>query len=124
MSSRSRVDAGIGGAPQNPTPQTAIVRWPFALRVLRFLVLGCGVVAFAVGLWTGFARLGVGLTGAAPQFVEYHSALMICGFFGSLISVERAVAFNRPFAYLIQSAPRPAFSRYLLRLQRLPERRS
>ena len=101
MSLRSRVDAVIGGAPQNPTPQTEIVRRPSALRVLRFLLLGCGLVAFAVGLWTGFARLGVGLTGAAPQFVEFHGALMICGFFGTLISVERAVAFNRPFAYLI-----------------------
>src|SRR6516165_7145140 len=101
MSLRSRVDAVIGGAPQNPTPQTEIVRRPSALRVLRFLLLGCGLVAFAVGLWTGFARLGVGLTGAAPQFVEFHGALMICGFFGTLISVERAVAFNRPLAYLI-----------------------
>ena len=101
MSSRSRADAVHGGGPQNPTPHAVIVRRPSALRMLRFFLLGCGVVAFAVGLWTGFARLGVGLTGAAPQFVEFHGALMICGFFGTLISVERAVAFNRPFAYLI-----------------------
>ena len=99
MSSRSRADAVHGAGPQNPTP--AIVGQPSALRLLRFLLLACGVVAFAVGLWTGFARLGVGLTGAAPQFVEFHGALMICGFFGTLISVERAVAFNRPLAYLI-----------------------
>ena len=99
MSSRSRADAVHGAGPQNPTP--AIVGQPSALRLLSFLLLACGVVAFVVGLWTGFARLGVGLTGAAPQFVEFHGALMICGFFGTLISVERAVAFNRPFAYLI-----------------------
>ena len=102
MSLRSWADAvhrGLAAGPQNPTP--AIVRRPSALRTLRFFLLGCGIVAFAVGLWTGFARLGVGLTGAAPQFVEFHGALMICGFFGTLISVERAVAFNRPFAYLI-----------------------
>jgi hypothetical protein len=104
MSSRSRLDAVHGGlaeGPQNPTPQAAIFRRPAALRVLRFLLLGCGVVAFVVGLWTGFARLGIGLTGSASQLVEFHGALMICGFFGTLISVERAVAFNRPFAYLI-----------------------
>ena len=99
MSSRSRADAVHGAGPQNPTP--AIVGQPSALRLLSFLLLACGVVAFAVGLWTGFARLGVGLTGAARQFVEFHGALMICGFFGTLISVERAVAFNRPLAYLI-----------------------
>ena len=99
MSSRSRADAVHGAGPQNPTP--AIVGQPSALRLLSFLLLACGVVAFAVGLWTGFARLGVGLTGAARQFVEFHGAFMICGFFGTLISVERAVAFNRPLAYLI-----------------------
>jgi hypothetical protein len=101
MSSRSRADAVHDAGPQNPTAQTAIGRRPSALRLLRFLLLACGVVAFAVGLWTGFARLGVGLTGAAPQLVEFHGVLMICGFFGTLISVERAVAFNRPLAYLI-----------------------
>lgn len=104
MSSRSQLDGIHGGAAagrQKPTPQTAIVRWSAALRVLRFLLLGCGVGAFAVGLWTGFARLGIGLTGAAPQLVEFHGALMICGFFGTLISVERAAAFDRPLAYLI-----------------------
>ena len=99
MSSRSRADAVHGAGPQNPTP--AIVGQPSALRLLSFLLLACGVVAFAVGLWTGFARLGVGLTGAAPQFVEFHGVLMICGFFGTLISIERAVALNQPAAYMI-----------------------
>jgi hypothetical protein len=102
MSSRPRADAvhgGVAADPQDPTP--AIARRPSALRVLRLILLGCGIVAFAAGLWTGFARLGVGLSGVAPQFVEFHGALMICGFFGTLISVERAVAFNRPLAYLI-----------------------
>jgi hypothetical protein len=99
MSSRSSTDVAVG--PQSSIPHAAIAGQSSALRVLRFLLLGCGVAAFAVGLWTGFARLGVGLTGAAPQLVEFHGALMICGFFGTLISLERAVAFNRPFAYLI-----------------------
>src|SRR6516164_967895 len=98
MSSRSRADAVHGAGPQNPTP--AIVGQPSALRLLSFLLLACGVVAFAVGLWTGFARLGVGLTGAARQFVEFHGALMICGFFGTLVSVERADAFNRPLVHM------------------------
>ena len=98
MSSRSPSEVVVD--PQNSIPDAAAGR-ASALRVLRFLFLGCGVAAFALGLWTGFARLGVGLTGAAPRLVEFHGALMICGFFGTLISLERAVAFNRPFAYLI-----------------------
>ena len=72
-----------------------------ALRPLRLVLLACGLTAFLLGLWTGMARLGVGLIGAAPQFVEFHGVLMICGFFGTLISVERAVALNRPLAYMI-----------------------
>jgi hypothetical protein len=104
MSSRPPADAVLGGlaaARQNAKTQTALAGQPSALRMLRFVLIGCGVVSFAAGLWTGFARLGIGLTGAASQFVEFHGALMICGFFGTLISLERAVAFNRPLAYLI-----------------------
>ncbi len=76
-----------------------------ALRLLRFALLACGLVALLFGLWTGMARLGIGATAAAPQFVEFHGALMICGFFGTLICIERAVALDRPLAYAI-----PAFA--------------
>lgn len=54
-----------------------------ALRPLRFVLLACGLIALLLGLWTGMARLGIGLIGGAPQFVEFHGALMICGFFGT-----------------------------------------
>ena len=76
-------------------------RRALALRPLRFVLLASGFVALLFGFWTGLARLGIGLSGAAPQLVEFHGALMICGFFGTLICIERAVALNRPLAYLI-----------------------
>ena len=107
MSSRPPVSAATGGVTagsENSASQTAVAdvrRRPPALRPLRLVLLACGLIAFLLGLWTGMARLGVGLMGAAPRFVEFHGVLMICGFFGTLISVERALALNRPLAYMI-----------------------
>jgi hypothetical protein len=107
MSSRPTIGAVRGGViagPENSASQDAVAalrRQPLALRPLRLVLLACGLIAFLLGLWTGMARLGVGLMGAAPLFVEFHGVLMICGFFGTLISVERAVALNRPLAYII-----------------------
>jgi hypothetical protein len=50
-------------------------------------------------LWTGLARLGVPLPDGVPAIAEFHGALMICGFLGTLISLERAVALGRGWAY-------------------------
>jgi hypothetical protein len=105
MSSRPTISAARGGViadAESSTLHTAVA----AVRrrrvaPLRLVLLACGLIAFLVGLWTGMARLGIGLMGAAPQFVEFHGVLMICGFFGTLISVERALALNRPLAYII-----------------------
>src|SRR5215467_2170410 len=105
MSSRPTISAARGGViadAESSTSNTAVAalrRRPVA--PLRLVLLACGLIAFLVGLWTGMARLGVGLIGAAPQFVEFHGVLMICGFFGTLISIERAVALNQPAAYMI-----------------------
>jgi hypothetical protein len=103
MSSRSTIGATRGGVitgAENSTSRAGALRRR-GVGPLRLVLLACGLIAFLLGLWTGMARLGVGLTGAAPLFVEFHGVLMICGFFGTLISVERAVALNRPLAYTI-----------------------
>jgi hypothetical protein len=66
---------------------------------LRFLALGIGAVALVLGLHTGLARLGVALPGGSPVAADLHGALMICGSFGTLISLERAVALGQWWAY-------------------------
>jgi len=66
---------------------------------LRFLALGIGAVALLLGLLTGLARLGIALPAATAVAADLHGALMICGFFGTLISLERAVALGRWWAY-------------------------
>ena len=64
------------------------------LRVLGFASLILGVLA-------GVSRLGwVGLPPGIVQLIPIHGPLMVCGFFGTLIGVERAVALGRRWAYL------------------------
>jgi hypothetical protein len=72
---------------------------PRGWRRLRFIPLAIGGAAFLLGLWTGLARLGLALPGGVPTRAEWHGVLMISGFLGTLISLERAVALGRGWAY-------------------------
>jgi hypothetical protein len=69
------------------------------MRALRLIPLGVGGAAFLVGLWVGLVRLGLQLPGGFPRLAEFHGMLMTGGFLGTLISLERAVALGRWWAY-------------------------
>jgi hypothetical protein len=71
----------------------------FSGQAFRVLVLAAGAAALAIGLWSGLARIGIMLPGGLPRIADRHGALMVCGFFGTLISLERAVAVGRGWAY-------------------------
>lgn len=69
------------------------------------LLLAAGVaVALAAGLLGGLARVGV-VPGAVadttwlPRAVLAHAALLMCGFFGTVIGIERAVAARHRLAW-------------------------
>ena len=64
--------------------------WRAPLLLLGFAALFLGMVA-------GLARLGWSMPGAALAAV--HGPLMVSGFFGTVISLERAVALGRRWAY-------------------------
>lgn len=68
----------------------------------RLPLLALGMVALLTGLWAGLARLGWDVPGPRPGFSSLHGPLMVAGFLGTLISLERAVALGRVWAY---SAP-------------------
>lgn len=68
-------------------------------RRLRFIPLGFAAAALLGGLRLGLAQLGLMLPGGLPPITEFHGALMISGFLGTLISLERAVALGRWWAY-------------------------
>ena len=66
-------------------------RWRLPLLVLGF-------VSLAFGLAGGLARLMPSLPVPAPA-VAWHGALMVSAFFGTVISLERAAALDRPWVY-------------------------
>lgn len=72
------------------SPQSSGLQW----RRLPLLLLGA--LGLGAGLWAGLARLGVG----SPVDPLAHGPLMVSGFLGTVISLERAVAARKPWAYL------------------------
>jgi hypothetical protein len=68
-------------------------------RRWRFIAIAIASLAMAFGLWTGLQRLGLPLPEGPLPPSELHGALMTAGFFGTVISLERAVALGRWWAY-------------------------
>jgi hypothetical protein len=63
---------------------------------LPLLVLGFAALAFGVA--GGLVRLGVAIPAPAGA-IALHGALMVSGFLGTVIGLERAVALGRAWAY-------------------------
>ena len=77
-------------------PPPAAGRRP-AWERLPLLILG--FIALFAGIGAGLARLGWTMPEAAAGAAALHGPLMICGFFGVVIGLERAVAIGRWWAY-------------------------
>jgi hypothetical protein len=71
---------------------------PYRLRV-PLLALGMG--ALLAGLWAGLLRLGWPVPLPQALLPAAHGPLMVSGFLGTLISLERAVALGRRWAYSV-----------------------
>ena len=65
----------------------------------RLPLLILGFIALFVGMGAGLARLGWPMPAVAAGAAALHGPLMICGFFGVVIGLERAVAIGRLWAY-------------------------
>src|SRR5690606_35038556 len=65
----------------------------------RAVLLATAIASMAVGLYGGLVRLGF-LPDHGSGLAASHGAVMVCGMFGTLISLERAVAMARPWPYL------------------------
>lgn len=66
---------------------------------LRLPLLVLGFAGLVVGIGAGLARFGLGVPAIAAQAAGAHGPLMIGGFFGVVIALERAVAIGRGWAY-------------------------
>lgn len=87
---------------RRPTvPAAAATRW--LVWTVRPLLIALVAAALVGGIAGGLLRLGVSL---APQGTDWlgraalaHAALMVCGFLGTVIGIERAVAVKRRLAF-------------------------
>jgi hypothetical protein len=88
----------------------------------RLLLAVFAILTLVIGLWAALLRLGWNLPWLQPGQALAHGPLMVCGFLGTLISLERAVAHGRKWSYfapglaalggaaLIVGLPNPAAS--------------
>ena len=65
----------------------------------RVPLLVLGLLSLLTGVFAGLARLGVEVPALAAVHAGNHAALMICAFFGTVISLERAVALGGLWPY-------------------------
>ena len=70
-----------------------------ALAVRRLPLLVVALVSMACGAWLGLVRLGWNLPLPWQDQLIAHGPLMVCGFLGTLISLERAVALGARWGY-------------------------
>ena len=87
-------EPGVPGAARR-APRPAARRPAFE----RLPLLLLGFVALVAGTGAGLARLAWPMPQAVAQAAAWHGPLMVCGFFGVVISLERAVAVGRAWAY-------------------------
>lgn len=76
-------------------PDNLPTRLPFP----RVLLLVAGVLTLVVGVLAGLTRLGWTVPLPRPDLAALHGPLMVTGFLGVVIGLERAVGLGRPWAY-------------------------
>lgn len=69
------------------------------MHARRVPFLALGILSLFAGLWTGLLRLGWGLPALREDFGMIHGPLMVSGFLGTLIGLERAVGTEFRWAY-------------------------
>ncbi|MCC7415574.1 MAG: hypothetical protein IT176_00420 [Acidobacteria bacterium] len=69
------------------------------LALRRMPLMAIGLLSMACGAWLGLVRVGWNLPLPWPEALIAHGPLMVCGFLGTLISLERAVALGAPWGY-------------------------
>ena len=68
--------------------------------IARLPILLLGMISLIAGVMAGLARLAWDVPHLAANVAGLHGALMIGAFFGTVISLERAVAVGQRWAYL------------------------
>ena len=66
---------------------------------IRLPLMAASLLALLAAMWAGLLRLGWALPSLTPTLAGQHGPLMVAGFLGTLISLERSVALGRPWTY-------------------------
>jgi hypothetical protein len=72
--------------------------------VSRLPLVAAAIFLLLISIWAGWIRIGWPWPEIRTNLVGLHGPLMISGFFGTLISLERAVALRKSWAYLSPAA--------------------
>lgn len=70
----------------------------------RMPLMAPALIALLAGLWSGLLRLGLDLPDLRTDFAGLHGPLMVLGFLGTQVGLERAVALGRGWTYLVPAA--------------------
>ena len=68
---------------------------------IRFILILLGMVSLFSAMWGGLVRLGWPLPALQPTLAAFHGPLMVSGFLGTLISLERAVGLGYRWAFAV-----------------------
>ncbi|MBI5568028.1 MAG: hypothetical protein HY870_24230, partial [Chloroflexi bacterium] len=68
---------------------------------LHVPILGAVIFVLLAALWAALGRIGWRLPQLPVPLLGQHGALMISGFLGTLVSLERAVALQKRWAYAV-----------------------
>ena len=95
----SVLTTSVGIALAGTTDRVTVTHMASSQRGGRFVLIALAGVSLLFGLWAGTVRLGWALPAPSESFIVYHGPLMIIGFLGTLIGLERAVALDRLWPY-------------------------
>src|SRR5512140_710379 len=70
-------------------------------RFARVPLLLLGIASLATGVWGGLVRLPLilPLPASGANWITFHGPLMVCGFLGTVIALERAVGLGSLWTY-------------------------
>lgn len=74
------------------------------IAVNRLPLLAFGMISLIGGVWAGLVRLGWEWPLLEWQWIVWHGPLMVCGFLGTVIGLERAVGLRKKWAYVAPGA--------------------
>ncbi|MGB7291758.1 MAG: hypothetical protein WBD99_06285 [Thermodesulfobacteriota bacterium] len=68
---------------------------------IRFILILLGVLSLLSAMWGGLVRIGWSLPVLEPALATLHGPLMVSGFLGTLISLERATEMGHRWTYAV-----------------------